>query len=88
MDNFKIKQRILELINIIYTEYNCVGGALHIVLDDENIDNHSIQWCLDNTIAKIIDENEKNIYKECAELLLKLSYASRKRTLYKYRNIK
>lgn len=26
------------------------GGPLHIILDDLNVDNESIQWCLDNSI--------------------------------------
>lgn len=81
MDNFLIKQRIRELIDIIYNNYNSAGGELHIVLDDGNIEDHNINWCLDNSISKIIDEEEKKIYTECAELLLKLSYSSRKRTI-------
>ena len=81
MDKFLIKQRIHELVNIIYTNYSCAGGSLHIVLDDGNLEDYNIQWCLDNSIAKIVNKEEKKIYNECAELLLKLSYSSRKRTL-------
>lgn len=79
-DKYLIKRRILELIKIIYNIYSCVGGALHIVLDDYNIEDSHIESCLDD-IENIKDEAEKNIYKECAELLLKLSYSSRKRLL-------
>lgn len=81
MDKFLIKQRIRELVNIIYENYSGVGGELHIVLDDGNLEDSSINWCLNNSIAKITNEEEKKIYTECAELLLKLSYSSRKRTL-------
>ena len=81
MDNFEIKQRIRELKNIIYDKYNCAGGELHIVLDDGNIEDSNINWCLNNSIAKISDEEEKKVYDECAELLLKLSYSSRKRLI-------
>ena len=81
IDKFLIKQRIHELVNIIYNTYNGVGGALHIVLDDGNIEDYNINWCLDNSINEIANEEEKKIYTECAELLLKLSYSSRKRTL-------
>lgn len=80
-DRFLIKQKIRELIRTIYTKYSCVGGPLHIVLDDGNFDNNSINWCLNNSIAKISDEEERKIYTECAKLLLKLSYSSRKRTI-------
>ena len=83
MNNFEIKQRILELKNIIYRKYNTVGGKLHIVLDDGNVEDDNINWCLKNSIAKISDEEEKKVYTECAELLLKLSYSSRKRLINK-----
>lgn len=81
LDKFLIKQRIRELIGIIYDKYSVVGGELHIVLDDGNIENVNIQWCLENAIAKISDEEEKKVYEECAKLLLKLSYSSRKRLI-------
>jgi hypothetical protein len=81
VDKFLIKQRIRELVSIIYDDYSGVGGKLHIVLDDGNLDDCSINWCLNNSIAEITNEEEKKIYTECAELLLKLSYSSRKRTL-------
>lgn len=84
MDKYLIKQRIRELIKIIYTKYNCAGGHLHIVLDDCNIEDDNIVWCLENSISKIINKEEKKIYTECAELLLKLSYSSRKRLLSNY----
>ena len=81
MDNYEIKNKIKELIKIIYSQYNCVGGALHIVLDDNNIESYNIIWCIKNSINEIKDEKEKGIYMECAKLLLKLSYSSRKRLL-------
>lgn len=82
-DRFQIKQRIRELIKIIYSQYSNVGGELHMVLDNFNIEDHHIQWCLDNSIFKIKDKNEREVYSECAELLLRLSYSSRKRLLVK-----
>lgn len=81
MDKFQIKERIRELVGIIYEDYSDVGGALHIVLDDYNIEDDHIKWCLDKSIKEIVDEEEKAIYKECAELLLQLSYSSRKRLI-------
>lgn len=81
MNKFLIKQRIRKLINIIYNNYSNIGGALHIVLDDSNIEDSNIQWCLNNSIAEILNTEEKNIYTECAKLLLQLSYSSRKRLL-------
>lgn len=81
MDKFLIKQRVRELISIIYNNYSGVGGELHIVLDDRNVEDSSINWCLNNNIAKLPDGEAKDIYTECAKLLLKLSYSSRKRTI-------
>lgn len=75
--NISIKERILELKDIIYNDYNCVGGALHIILDDKNLDDYFIRWCINNSIPKIKDNKERQIYSECAKLLLKLSYSAR-----------
>jgi len=69
------------LVKIIYNNYSCVGGALHIVLDDGNIEDDNIKWCLDSPIKDLQDKVEKETYDECANLLLKLSYSSRKRLL-------
>lgn len=80
-DKLLIKQRIRELINIIYNKYSRVGGELHFVLDNNNIEDYNIQWCLDNGIAEIENKDKKEVYSECARLLLKLSYTLRKRLL-------
>lgn len=79
--HIEIKNRILDLKDIIYNEYDCVGGHLHLVLDDGNISDYDIQWCLDNTISKIKDNKERQVYIECAKLLLMLSYSARKKLL-------
>ena len=79
--NMAIKNRILELKDIIYNEYNSVGGALHIVLDDYNTENYYIEWCINNAINKIEDSKERQVYLECAELLLKLGNSKRLRLL-------
>lgn len=80
--NKAIKKRILELVDIIY-DYNCVGGALHIVLDDDNYEDNNIEWCINNSINEIKDNKERQIYLECAKLLLKLSYSDRIKLLEK-----
>lgn len=79
--NMKIKNRINELIAIIYENYNCVGGALHLVIDNHNLDDDDINWCINNSISNIKDNKERQIYLECAKLLLKLSYSSRCRLI-------
>jgi hypothetical protein len=68
------------LILKIYWKYSAVGGALHIVLDDGNIDNDSIIFCL-NEIRKINWVDEHTTYKECAENLLSMTMAYRRKTI-------
>lgn len=52
----------------------CGAGPLHNVLDDDNWDDASIRWCLDNSIP---ESDEPRPYRECAEYLLGLSLAER-----------
>ena len=82
----QIKQRITELRNIIY-EKDCAGGALHIVLDDLNVEDDHIKWCLNNSIAEINDEQEKQIFTECANLLLQLSFSARTKLVKQFHNV-
>lgn len=83
-DNYN---RTLDLIWKIYDTYT-TGGALHIVLDDENVDDDSIYWCMENAIANNFEnyydeeswndiEQDKEMFFECAENLLKMSEAER-----------
>lgn len=66
----ELKQELYDVIAKIYT-VNGVGGALHIVLDDLNVEDHHIEWCIKNAIDDYPEE-EQNLYKRCAELLLML----------------
>ena len=76
----KLYKRTLELKAEIYRKYP-VGGALHIVLDDGNIDNCHIECCI-NDINEL--KEDKEIFLECANNLIKMS----KRQRYKiYRTI-
>jgi len=75
---------VVELIKQIH-EYNAVGSNLHIVLDDFNIEDHSIQWCLNNSLKANIHESTKEelaIETRCAELLLGLSLDERNSVVY------
>ncbi len=74
LDIIHTKEFIEELrqhINYIYDEISYVGGHLHIVLDDGNTDDSSIQWCLDKIKT---EENYiyKHVYTRCCELLLQI----------------
>lgn len=76
-------KRTIELIREIYKTYTC-GGALHIVLDDDNVEDDSIQWCIDNAINQNFENYHRNaesdndieedrlMFLECANNLLKM----------------
>lgn len=70
------------LIKKIYKKHSA-GGALHIVLDDGNTESHHIQWCLDNSIAKIEKIKEKELYEKCAKNLLKMTEKERNKCITK-----
>lgn len=58
-----------------YYYYEPVGGALHIVLDDGNVEDHHIHWCLENSISEAKDEEAEYIANE----LLKLTESEREK---------
>lgn len=41
---------IREAARAVYDVYcfNGAGGAMHVVVDDWNVEDHDIDWCLDN----------------------------------------
>jgi len=73
-----ITTTLASLISLIY-EYHGAGGHLHIVIDDWNLDDDSIKFCLHQ-----IEENHYNYSKEqveseraCAVLMLNSSLDER-----------
>lgn len=63
------------LIHEIYMD-SPVGGALHIVLDDGNTEDYFINWCIENSIAKLPGDR-KDMYERCAKMLLEISESER-----------
>ena len=59
---------VLEEFVAYYESHPC-WGDLHIVLDDGNVDDHCVQWCLDNA--------EDDWGRELAAILLRMSPAQR-----------
>ena len=57
-----------ELINEYY-EYTLVGGNLHNVLDDHNLEDDHIDWCLNNSVK----ENAHDLPKQAQDLELKIT---------------
>lgn len=69
MYEVKLKPHTIELIKQIYQKYPN-GGALHIVLDDSNVEDRDILWCLRNSIVE--QEEDRELFEECAIDLMKL----------------
>lgn len=63
-------QRTIYLIKYIYENISQSGGAMHVVLDDGNLEDHHIKFCLDESIPEVKNETNREVFKECAELLL------------------
>ena len=70
-------QETIQLINEIYKSHSVTGGELHIVLDDGNVEDHHIQWCIDNSIKECENQEEKELYLKCANNLLKMKIKQR-----------
>ena len=58
-------------------ELNGVGSALHIVLDDENIEDHHIYWCLRESIPQVENIEERALCEDIANELLKMTECER-----------
>lgn len=86
-ENFKMEKckhynkhldTIKAYINCLYRlEGCCTGGLLHILLDDDNIEDHHIQWCLEEC-EKHPEEEESEIGKLICKEYLKLTMPERR----------
>ena len=81
------KQEIYDVIAQIYA-VDGVGSALHIVLDDLNVEDHHIIWCIKHMQDYPHSEEEQRLCVRCAQLLLAVHKKQRKRLIetahYKY----
>jgi hypothetical protein len=64
---------VLPLVNAYYRTHP-VGGSLHIVLDDCNVGDSSVEFCLNHAIEDDDAEGEA-----LARILLRMSKTQRKR---------
>lgn len=68
---------IAAYVRCLYDLEGCIaGGMLHILLDDDNIDDHHILYCLEQCI-KHPEKEESQIGKLICEEYLKLSFSER-----------
>ena len=78
-----VAEQTLRAIAEVY-KYHGAGSGLHIVLDDENVEDDSIVWCIENSIPEIENEAERKACEVCAKLLLELTYEERKKIMEFY----
>ena len=72
-------QAAAALIAKVY-EFSMAGGNAHIVVDDWNLEDSDIRWCLDTALAENVhkaDEEQLAAEKACLEALLALKPAER-----------
>lgn len=72
----QLYQETIELIREIYKSHP-TGGELHIVLDDYNVEDYHIQWCIDNPIKECENLAAKELYLKCANNLLHIEEKDR-----------
>jgi len=77
----RVKKAVQEIIVFHSKDGNEVGGNLHITLDDENCEDHHVQFCLDQ--AKIRNDADGV---RLAELLLTLTEEEREQAVEVYWN--
>lgn len=82
-----IIEETIETIKQIYKKYS-TGGALHIVLDDDNTDDEDILWCLQNSIPneEFCKKQDREMFERCAINLIKINENRRKYIIQKALN--
>jgi hypothetical protein len=69
----KQMREIVNLIDEFYEDW-FTGGALHIVLDDWNLEDEDITWCLQNSDPDLQDDRVKLITGKLLQLTLAERY--------------
>ena len=77
-EKHQLYEDTLNLKREIYAKYPS-GGTLHIVLDDGNLKNSYIEWCI-KQIDKLDDDKE--LFLKCANNMLQMTQTQRLK-LYK-----
>lgn len=75
---------VLKLVSLLYVDLGeCCGGMLHIVLDDGNLDDDDIQWCIDYCNKdENVGRNDKYLCLEIAHKMLKMNEYERRLVYY------
>lgn len=77
-EKHQLYEETLNLKREIYEKYP-FGGVLHTVLDDGNLKNCNIEWCIEQ-IKQL--EDDKELFLQCANNILRMTQTQRLK-LYK-----
>lgn len=66
-----LAEETVMLVKQIYRKHTC-GGALHIVIDDCNVDDENILWCLQNSVLYEEYKDDRALFEKCALNLLNI----------------
>lgn len=77
---------VCKLVKTLYEDMGeGAGGMLHIVLDDCNIEDDDIQWCIEYcNREENADRHDKEICLEIAQRMLELNYIERMLVYYQW----
>ena len=77
---------VCKLVKTLYEDMGeCCGGMLHIVLDDGNLDDDDLQWCIEYcNREENTDRHDKSICLEIAHRMLNLSKEQRMLIYYQW----
>lgn len=66
-------------------ERHAAGGAMHIVTDDDNVEDHDVEWCLENLCEHEDDPATGAVSFQVGLLFREMTEAERWTTLAIYR---
>lgn len=80
---------VCKLVKTLYEDMGeGAGGMLHIVLDDGNLEDDHIQWCIEYcNREENADKHDKEICLEIAHRMLGISMEQRKLVYYQWNDI-
>ena len=79
-----VEKKIMDLVRELYSYEGCeVGGPLHIVLEDDNVRDDDILWCLNYVGSHDYDDTLKTLCYKIGRLLLMVNEDNRSEVVRK-----
>jgi hypothetical protein len=77
IDNQQVRDAA-ELIGEVF-QFSCVGGNLHIAIEDENLSNDDLKFCSKSIADNVHGSSDSllDLEQECLDALAKLTYRER-----------